>query len=54
MTLCNKEKDLDDLTLRITAGITTIDKGMLKRTWPEKEYCLDVLHTMSRMIIEIY
>jgi hypothetical protein len=33
---------IDELKLRITAGIKTIDRNMVERVWDELDYRLDI------------
>ena len=49
-----KVKDKNDLKERINAAVKTIDEEILKRTWTEIEYHLDVLHATNGAHIEIY
>ena len=49
-----KVKDKNDLKERINTAVETIDEEMLKRTWTEIEYHLDVLHATNGAHIEIY
>ena len=49
-----KVKSKNDLKERINAAVETIDEEMLKRTWTEIEYYLDVLHATNGAHIEIY
>ena len=49
-----KVKDISDLKERITAAVNTIDEEMLRRTWTEIEYRLDVLRVTNGAHIEIY
>ena len=49
-----KVKDKNDLKERINAAVKTIDEEMLKRTWTEIEYHLNVLHATNGTHIEIY
>ena len=49
-----KVKDISDLKKRITAAVEAIDEEMLKRTWTEIEYRLDILHATNGAHIEIY
>ena len=49
-----KVKDISDLKERITAAVNTIDEEMLRRTWTEIEYRLDVLRATNGAHIEIY
>ena len=51
---CTKVKDISDLKERITAAVNTIAEEMLRRTWTEIEYCLDVLCAINGAHIEIY
>jgi hypothetical protein len=45
--------DIDELKLRITAAIETIDRNMLERVWDELDYRMDIYrvtngaHTLS-------
>ena len=48
-----KVKDISDLTERITAAVEAIDEEMLKRTWTEIEYHLDILRATNGDHIEI-
>jgi hypothetical protein len=34
--------DIDELKLRITAVLETVDRSMLERAWDELEYRLDI------------
>ena len=43
----DKVKDISDLKERITAAVNTIDEEMLRRTWTEIEYRLDVLRATN-------
>jgi len=49
-----KVKDISDLKERITAAVEAIDEEMLKRTWTEIEYRLDILRATNGAHIEIY
>ena len=49
-----KVKDISDLKERITAAVKTIDEEILRRTWTEIEYRLDVHHATNASHIEIY
>ena len=49
-----KVKDISDLKERITAAVEAIDEEMLKRTWTEIEYRLDILRATNGAYIEIY
>ena len=49
-----KVTDISDLKERITAAVNTIDEEMLRRTWTEIEYRLDVLRVTNGAHIEIY
>ena len=49
-----KVKDISDLKERITAAVNTIDEEMLRRTWTEIEYRLDILRATNGAHIEIY
>ena len=49
-----KVKDISDLKERITAAVEAINEEMLKRTWTEIEYRLDILRATNGAHIEIY
>ena len=49
-----KVKGKNDLKERINAAVETIDEEILKRTWTEIEYYLNVLHATNGAHIEIY
>ena len=49
-----KVKDVSDLQERITAAVETTDKEMLRRTWAEIKYRLDVLRAANGAHIVIY
>jgi hypothetical protein len=44
---------VEDLKTRIRDVITTINRGMLARTWEELEFQLDVLHVTQGAHIEV-
>jgi hypothetical protein len=44
--------DIDELKLRITAAIKTIDRNMLKRVWDELDYRLDICWVKNGAHIE--
>ena len=45
-------KNVDNLKVRITEVVATIDNAMLKRVWQELDYRLDVHHATSGAYIE--
>ena len=49
-----KVRDITDLKQRISNAIDTINETMLKRTWQEIEYRLNVLHVTSGAHIEMH
>ena len=49
-----KVKDISHLKEKINAAVETIDEEMLKRTWTQIEYRLDVLHATNGVHKEIY
>ena len=51
---CTKVKDINDFKEKITAAVETTDKEMLRRTWTEIQYHLDVLRATNGAHIEIY
>jgi hypothetical protein len=53
---CTEQEYRTSLILkhRITDAITTIDQGMLQRTWQEIEYRFDVLRATNGANIEVY
>jgi hypothetical protein len=48
-----KVTGVEDLKTRIRDVITTINRGMLARTWEEMEFRLDVLRATQGAYIEV-
>jgi hypothetical protein len=44
--------DIDELKLRITAAVETIDRNMLQRVWDELDYRLDICRVTNGTHIE--
>jgi hypothetical protein len=44
--------DIDELKLRFTAAVETIDRNMLERVWDELDYRLDICRVTNGVHIE--
>ena len=51
---CTKDPDINDVNHRITEAIPTINADMLRQTWREIEYWLDILRATNGAPIEMY
>jgi hypothetical protein len=47
-------RDIDQLVTRVRDAITTVDVGMLARTWQEIEYRLDNLRATNGAHVQLY
>jgi hypothetical protein len=46
--------DIDQLKTRVRDAITTVDVGMLARTWQKIEYRLDILRATNGAYVQLY
>ncbi|GBN80779.1 hypothetical protein AVEN_256342-1 [Araneus ventricosus] len=46
--------DVEELKARIQAAVCTVTEDVLKNTWWELEYCLDILRATKGAYVEIY
>jgi hypothetical protein len=47
-------RDIDQLKTRVRDAITTVDVGMLARTWQEIEYRHDILRATNGAHVQLY
>jgi hypothetical protein len=47
-------RHIDQLKSRVREAITTVDVGMLARTWQEIEYRLDILRATIGAHVQLY
>jgi hypothetical protein len=46
--------DIDELKLRITAAIETIDRNTLERAWDELDYRPDIVESRMELALSIF
>jgi hypothetical protein len=46
--------DIDELKLRITAALETIDRNMLERVWNELDYRLDFVGSRMELTLSVF